>query len=108
MSDYMKKPCAQCPFRRDVRPYLHPDRAYEIAAASENPYNEFSCHKTTESTDDGRIVTAESKECAGFLTLRANYTERGLPEGFEPAFKECYEDSWGMEWHYREVWEKRA
>ena len=43
MTDFMKEPCKHCPFRRDVKPYLHPERAATIAYAAQNPYNSFYC-----------------------------------------------------------------
>lgn len=49
MSDsFMKKPCKTCPFRADVKPFLHPDRAYDIAVAATNKYTDFTCHNTIE------------------------------------------------------------
>lgn len=109
MSDFRKKPCKHCPFRSDVKPYLHPERAEEIAYASQNPYNSFSCHETTEpdeESDSGEmLVTERSKECAGFLTLRA---QEGLdvPDGFEPSWEICYLDPYDMFQAYEEEWEK--
>lgn len=61
------RPCAKCPFRRDIAGYLHPERALEIAT-SEEP---FACHETTvydEETDEME-VTKESQHCAGALIL---------------------------------------
>lgn len=109
MSDFMKVPCKHCPFRNDIRPYLHPDRAYEIGIAAQNPYNSFPCHKTTEyddESDDGEMmVTEDSKECAGFLTLRAQ--EGGsIPEGFTPAWEICYTDAFEMYQVAEEEWNK--
>lgn len=107
MESYMHKPCKHCPFRNDVTPYLHPDRAAEIAYAAQNPYNDFSCHKTTEYDDDceDTVVTEQSKTCAGFLTLRAQLGER-LPDGFEPSWEICYIDTWDMIEAYEEQWNK--
>ncbi len=63
-------PCAMCPFRRNMaeRFQLHPERVEEILSAST-----FPCHKTVDYSnddyeDDGEI-TADSKQCAGFLIL---------------------------------------
>lgn len=110
MCDYMKQPCKHCPFRNDVTPYLHPDRAAEIAYAAQNPYNSFSCHKTTEYDDEGdsgeMLVTENSKECAGFLTLRAQ-GGNDVPEGFEPAWELCYTDEYEMIDAYEQEWDKR-
>ncbi len=105
----MAAPCKDCPFRVDKKPFLHPDRAYELAVAAQNPYNTFPCHKTTEAADDdsGEMMWVESsKDCAGFLTLQA---QRGhnTPEGFEPAIGEEYEDELHMLDAYEEEWENR-
>ena len=109
MENYMKVPCKHCPFRNDITPYLHPARAEEIAYAALNPYQSFPCHKTTEydedSEDGDRRVTAGSKECAGFLTLRTQGGE-DVPEGFEPSWEICYIDEWEMITAYEEQWEK--
>lgn len=107
---YMKKPCKHCPFRNDVKPYLHPERAADIAYLAENPYSSFACHKTTEYDEDSEegemMVTENSKECAGFLTLRAQAGEE-VPEGFEPAWKMCYIDAHEMIDAYEQQWESK-
>lgn len=107
--NFVKKPCKHCPFRNDVKPFLHPDRAAELAYAAQNPYSEFPCHKTTEydedSEDNDMLVTEKSLECAGFLTLRAQETNE-IPEGFEPSWELCYTDTWDMISAYDEEWEK--
>ena len=59
------KPCANCPFRTDVRPYIHPSRVEEIRD-SDAP---FSCHKTT--TEKGRSNNhPDAQHCAGNLILK--------------------------------------
>lgn len=99
MSYYMKKPCEHCPYRNDVRPFLHPSRGEELAFHAQNPYNSFPCHKTTESDEESEegemLVTEKSKECAGFMTLQC---QNGMtaPEGFEPAWEIVYTDSYEM------------
>lgn len=101
---YRRKPCAKCPFRRDVKPYLHPDRAAEIAYASENPYSDFTCHETVDYSDseDGEgMVTEKSLTCAGFKAMQHNYC--GSDDEYEwPGDVYCepdemvsaYEDAW--------------
>jgi len=96
MADYMKKPCKTCPFRTDVTPFLHPEVAERIAYMAANPYSSFSCHNTYSHDDEGEAVMHETtKECAGFLTLRAQDGEE-TPEGFEPSFDLCYSDPYEM------------
>ena len=101
MPDFMLRPCQHCPYRRDVKPFLTPERGEELAYHATNPYNFFPCHKTTvedENSDEGEsLVTEDSKECAGFLTLKI--TECGdeyTPEGFTPAYDVCYSDYYEM------------
>lgn len=99
MSYFMKKPCAHCPYRNDVKPFLTPERGEELAYHTQNPYNSFPCHKTTEAddeSDDGEmLVTEDSKECAGFLTLQCQ-EGKNPPEGFEPAWDIVYMDIYEM------------
>ena len=73
----LTKPCATCPFRTDVRPYLRPDRVDEMEADLER--GEFSCHKTVRydsmrEDDDGEpdFRTRDRRgeaHCAGALIL---------------------------------------
>lgn len=64
----MMKPCPQCPFRSDIRPYLTESRVREIERALER--SEFSCHKTTSFDDDGEHTpTPDEAHCAGALIL---------------------------------------
>tara|TARA_R110002020_G_scaffold279976_4_gene495779 strand:- start:2712 stop:3059 length:348 start_codon:yes stop_codon:yes gene_type:complete len=105
MTTYIKKPCQHCPFRIDVKPFLHPERASELAYATQNRYNTFPCHKTTVSDEDedgnsDRYWGEESKDCAGFLTLQAQNDDRCLPEGFEPSWELIYTEPSEMEWAY--------
>lgn len=65
----LKEPCAHCPFRNDIKPYLNSERVQEICEA-----DTFACHKTTVSNDNSdegeMVVTDKSRMCAGFLILR--------------------------------------
>lgn len=76
------RPCAKCPFRKDVPNYLRAGRRVEIATAIANGHG-FPCHETTVSVedDDGmtdRAVTAESKFCAG--AIKAAIAAGGVPQ----------------------------
>jgi len=97
MSDFCKKPCAQCPFRRDVKPFLRPERGEELAYSAENIYNVFHCHKTLESCDDKNFASQSSKICAGFLTLQHNENGKTFydNDGFDPS-PLVYEDAFEM------------
>lgn len=103
MAEFVKIPCKHCPFRKDVKPFLHPKRGEELAFHVQNPYNTFPCHKTTEYDEEANegegdmVVTEDSLECAGFLTLRAvELGEDTCPEGFVPSYDLVYSDSWDM------------
>lgn len=109
---FMKKPCKNCPFRNDVTPYLHPERADEIANSALNPYADFACHETTEHYEDGPFEgeayqTEKSRTCHGFLTIRAQAGEE-IPEGFEPQWSLCYVDEYEMYQAYEEEWERQG
>lgn len=112
MSDYMKKPCKHCPFRSDVKPFLHPERAADIAFSAQNRFADFPCHKTTEDSEDEdgygvRVYGENTKTCAGWLTLRANELgEKYLPKGFEPSWELCYTEAYEMADAYEEEWNK--
>lgn len=111
MCDYIKKPCQHCPYRHDVKPFLTPERGDELAFIVQNPYTSFPCHKTTEhddESDEGEMLVVEtSKECAGFLTLRA--AELGeeqvyqCRDGFKPSYDLVYSESYEMSDAYEEA-----
>lgn len=64
MSYELTSPCDNCPFRRDVKPYIRPSRVVEIARGLERA--EFPCHKTVnhEHRDESTEI-----HCAGALIL---------------------------------------
>lgn len=67
------RPCAKCPFRNDITPYLTKGRVREIERSLVRA--EFSCHETTyktggEQTEDGDYVrSGQEVHCAGALIL---------------------------------------
>jgi hypothetical protein len=73
----LTKPCATCPFRTDIRPYLRPERVDEMEADLER--GEFYCHKTVNydsmrDDDEGEPIfetrdRAGEAHCAGALIL---------------------------------------
>ncbi len=105
----MKKPCKHCPFRTDVKPYLHPELAEEIAYATSNPYATFACHKTTEYDEDcdDMVITSDSKTCCGFLAMQINEAGIDEPDGFKWP-KNVYSDAYEMVDAYADAWENRS
>ncbi len=92
MVDFMKAPCPNCPFRRDVKPYLTAERGADLAYSASNPYNSFECHLTIEHYSDGPFegegyAVETSKQCAGFLSVMHNELDRTPydEDGFEPS-----------------------
>lgn len=59
----LTRPCCDCPFRKDVRPYLSDARAQEIAKALER--QTFACHKTAH----GKGSRKRREHCAGALIV---------------------------------------
>ena len=69
----LKSPCAKCPFRADIEPYLTRGRVLEIADGLRG-YGTFWCHLTTDwgEDDDGEEAyqpTGREMHCAGALLL---------------------------------------
>jgi hypothetical protein len=64
MSYELTSPCDTCPFRRDVHPFIRPDRVLEIERGLER--SEFPCHKTVD--HENRDESTEI-HCAGALIL---------------------------------------
>ena len=111
MGDFIKKPCIHCPYRHDVRPFLHPERASDLAFIAQNPYQSFPCHKTTESQEDDEgnsdtVVVETTKICAGFLSLQHNELGQTAydDDGFVPS-PTVYESSYDMSDAYEEAWD---
>lgn len=109
MKNVMPKPCAHCPFRRDVEPFLHPDHAADIAYSTQNRYSDFDCHKTIEhdeETGEG-YSTNRSKTCAGFYAMKIN--EGAIDE--PPSYvwpDNVYADMHEMTFAYDEAWEAKT
>jgi hypothetical protein len=67
----LRKPCANCPFRTDIDPYLNDERAREIVDSLVR--GEFPCHKTLDYShddEDGEARnTQKTAHCAGALIM---------------------------------------
>ena len=75
MSEYkLKTPCANCPFRSDIKSYLRVSRVADIEGSLRHRQASFTCHKTTEAVedDDGgseMVDGPKAQHCAGALIL---------------------------------------
>lgn len=75
MSYKLTRPCAHCPFRSDIAPYLMAARVREIERGLER--GEFSCHETLDDDawqddDEGEPEynpSGQEEHCAGALIL---------------------------------------
>jgi hypothetical protein len=72
----LRKPCAKCPFRTDVQPYLSFERAKEIAAGLRD-HGSFFCHRTVDYDDqdedaDEYVTQGTEQQCAGATILQEN------------------------------------
>jgi hypothetical protein len=66
----LKKPCANCPFRSDIKFWLRLDRVEEILDSITQQQQTFACHKTTQHDDDGEHVPrSKEQHCAGALIM---------------------------------------
>jgi len=103
---FTKKPCQHCPYLRDVRPFLTPERGEELAYLTENPYNSFHCHKTLDHDEDGETYAGSaSLMCAGFLSMQVEWGGARCPDGFTPS-EDVYSEPYEMADAYAEEWEK--
>lgn len=67
-------PCAHCPFRNDIPPFLTSVRVREIEDSLER--GEFPCHETVTYDDEGEHVPMRDEaHCAGALILKEKLGE---------------------------------
>ena len=111
MADFVTKACPNCPFKKDVKPFIRMARAEDLAYNAQNPFNSFPCHCTTTSDPDsedggGWVDQHKEKQCAGHLTVQ--HHENGGTwydgEGFEPD-PNCFESAFDMIEHYEHYFE---
>lgn len=70
MNFNLKKPCASCPFRNDIKPFITQERVADIVFSIVDQQGTFSCHKTLASDNDGETLESEKTEhCAGALIM---------------------------------------
>jgi len=109
----MKKCCGLCPFSRKGTLFVHPERAEDFAYSTQNPYNDFVCHKTgveyeSEWADDemdGAIVRGEkSLTCKGFESLKWQEYPENFPEDYEPD-PDAFTDPWDMAQFHQDHWD---
>ncbi len=66
---YMKKPCGNCPFRKDLKGIstLGSKRAKDII--EQNKVDGFVCHKTVDYSLENGELDRKRKQCAGAMIL---------------------------------------
>lgn len=70
MNYNLKKPCANCPFRTDIKPFIRGERAEEICESIIDSQQSFPCHKTIKHDEEGDgIIGEKSEHCAGAMIL---------------------------------------
>lgn len=62
-------PCSDCPFRRDIPPYLSAGRVEQILRDVVEGDKTFACHKTTSVGTGKRVLLKDQQHCAGALIL---------------------------------------
>lgn len=83
----LAKPCKSCPFRSDVRPFLHIARVLGIIKAPA-----FACHNTVEYGEEGDAnVVERSKQCAGRAIM---LMRDGVPDTFMQASMRLNVSDW--------------
>ncbi len=86
----MNKPCQHCPFRSNIKPFLHPERAIEIANA-----DSFPCHKTVDYDDDGDgCLTNNSIECIGFEIINGFRPKQSCVYSTKSKMFSAYQKAW--------------
>jgi hypothetical protein len=72
----LTRPCGNCPFRTDVRPYIDARRVREILGGGEKrawwPAVSFPCHKTIDyDVEDGERpnIGPNAQQCAGVMII---------------------------------------
>lgn len=65
----VSRPCAQCPFRRDVVPFLRLGRVREIVDRARRHGEHFVCHETVDYSKPTQTLDPGRRACAGFMIL---------------------------------------
>lgn len=70
MNFNLKKPCAMCPFRHDIEPFLTTGHADNIVESLVDSQGTFPCHKTIDYSEGGEgVETPKTEHCAGALIM---------------------------------------
>lgn len=64
----LKKPCSDCPFRKDVTGFLGEARTKDITDVLKND-GTFACHKTTGLKTGKKVPAIKHSHCAGAMLL---------------------------------------
>lgn len=76
MNHNLKKPCANCPFRTDIKPFLKMERAQDIVDSIVGMQQSFPCHKTVDYSEHSEgVETSKSEMCAGAMIMLEKINE---------------------------------
>lgn len=86
---FMRKPCGNCPFRKDSKGLKHLGRKRAEGIAIQSQEDGFVCHKTVDYSIEQGQMDSGRKQCAGSLIL-AKKTKSSQPfmEMYESMFDE--------------------
>jgi len=83
----MSAPCEHCPYRKDVTPYLTPQRGLELAMLTRRRDAAFHCHESTFGPRGGRRPKRLWRLCIGFAMLRAQEAGNRFVGEDEPVYQ---------------------
>lgn len=63
----LKSPCSNCPFRKDINPYLNKARVRDLEKSLISKQESFVCHKTSHKL--GAPKDKDENHCAGALIV---------------------------------------
>lgn len=75
MNYNLKKPCANCPFRTDIKPFIRGERAEEICESIIDSQQSFPCHKP--------ILHRETSGDCDFFVGRTNLGVRNTDDAIK-------------------------
>lgn len=79
----MTQPCKACPYRKDVVPYLTPERGLQLAMMTRHRGPGFICHESVKSLGG----KGPRRTCIGFAMLRAQEAGHRFVRPDDPVYR---------------------